>query len=123
MEQVIKELPVKSVETREEVPTTPDRSIKESVNADLLAGVFGVKPGELSAKDKQQIDEIVTWVKTLNGNPEDLDLTWAVVKKRNQLGTPRIGNSTLEHMYAWYRASKEYADAEEKLKILELGNV
>lgn len=123
MEHVVKELPQQPVSTREEAPTTPERSIKESVVADSLAGIFGLKPGEITPKEKQKIDEIVGWVQRSNGSPEDLDLAWAVIKKRNQLGTPRMGTSTIDHMYQWYKASMDYQSAQEKLRILEMGQL
>lgn len=119
VDEIAKDAPSKHGPPAAEHPTTPRQPAKESVDAQSLAGIFGMRGAELSPKEKEKINAIVSWVRK---SDDDLDLAWALVQKRNQLGSPRIGTSVLDHMYQWYRASIDYEESAMRLRQVELGN-
>jgi hypothetical protein len=122
VDEVAKDAPSQPSERPAAVsPTTPEPSGKEKVDAQSLAGIFGVRGDSLSPKQVEKINSIVSWVRQTSGS-EDTDIAWAIVQKRNQLGSPRLGVSVIDHMYQWYVASKEYEEAQAKLRAVELGN-
>lgn len=93
---------------------TPSIDMAEEMSC---AKIFGLRVEELSPKEKQMLSEVYQWAKETTG--KDGDPMWALISKRNQLGTPIAGDSYLARIYQWVKQYQITRQEEEKLKLLE----
>jgi len=102
-----------------DLPQPTDHSLNTPTmdSAEVLscAKVFGLESEKLSPKEKQMLEDCFKWAQSEDKeNP-----SWALISKRNQLGTPITGESYLVKMFQWVRQYQIIKEDQRKLAILE----
>ena len=115
MDEYVKELPltVEPIEPTNDVPAAADTLM---VPAEAISDLFGIR-GEMNSKQRQWLGEVVAWAKEQG---KDLsDIKWAIIQKKNSLGSPALGTTQLEKFMQWLTAFNGYKRAKDNLRSVE----
>lgn len=115
--EIVKEISATVEESAPAEPTSPEASQGAPVEPQAIASIFGLRPESLSPKEVSRIQTIVDWARA--EHPDEMDLRWLIIQKRNTMAPPRVGETYLDKMYQWVSAYTAMQVAERNLRIAE----
>lgn len=115
---------VRTLEPEQSQEVQPVEEVEQAygspeVEAPSFADLFGMEPTNVNDRDRSKLADIVDWARSEFPDLPRHELRWAIVQKKNSLGAPRVGETTLAKLHRWVVAYRGFRSAEAELKAME----
>lgn len=109
----IKEVETQQPEENKEIHKTDTNSQGVSSKYMSIAGSLGLDSEKMNNTEHKWLKEIYEWAS--GDNATESEIISKIITKKNEIGTPVLGEKRLSQFYTWLRCSKEYEEAKNRL--------